>query len=680
MAVLSGTGFNGRGGISIYDDAVQRATTVSGIQTGNLTAIQWGANDSTLYGLDTVTTADTLYVMSVISSGVTIQSSYNDLIFGAYEPFTFDPENGNIYGGLGYAANPSTGSKVGAFHLIDFADNTLTITDPAQGLLFVVGQNGQQFPGPGFTLDVFDLSTFGLVRTMVLPDACGVLTNLIRWGNSGLAFTTANANGTCNGDGAIYLLDGSFVNPSQPADTNNGQAAPISPGLTSISPQSAAVGYSNFTLTVTGTNFEPGAAVLVNGTPLDTIVQSSTQLQAAVPAGSLPVGTSTVSVSNGDTVSLSTRQLYFTVFPSSNMFALNLNALDVAWDNSSSLLYAAVWGLDQQHPNSVVAIDPATGLVVKSQFVGGDPHIVRPSEDGAYLYVGFLNSNSVERLTLPNLTPDLSWSLGSDPIFGNHVAMDIQPAPGASQTTAVSTGAPGLTVAAVGGVTVFDNNVARPVSSAGFNQSGDVYDSLQWGSNVSNLYGYDSETDPGAFYLLNVNSSGVTNTSFQSVSNSFGRIHYDLETGNIFSDGGQVFSASNGKQVGSLLMNGNQVSGLVVPDPTSNQVFVLEGDGATGGPYQMQAFNKASSMLTGTLPLPNFLNAPYAMARVGSSGFAIACVQPTIGLGFQGPGQLYFINSPTFTSTSDSAVPAAQAHAARPSARKHPVLQSWPSP
>lgn len=654
LAVLSDTGI--AGAVSIYDDSVPRGNAVS-LSTSKMTALQWGANSSVLYGVDSETTAFALYDMPVNPSGVTMKVSYSNLFPGFVEPFSFVPNNGYLYGGKGYVADPATGSRVGAFILSDFANNYLTLPDPSHGVFFVLGQSSGQFPYAGFTLEAFDLNTFGLLRSTILPDVCGLLTNLIAWGNSGLAFTTSDVNGTCNSSANLYLLDGSFVNPAQPPDTNNGQGAPALPNLTSISPQSAAVGFSNLTFTVSGSNFEPGAVIVVDGTPFDTVVQSSTQLQAVISSVSLPVGTHSISVANGDAVSLSSRQLYFTVFPSSNTFALNLNALDVAWDKSSGLLYAAVWSLDPRYPNSIVAIDPATGQVVKSKVVGGNPYIVRPSDDGAYLYVGFHDANSVERLTLPDLSSDLSWSLGADAFFGPHIAMDIEPAPGLPKTTAVSTGNLGLSVSALGGVTIFDDNVPRPVKSANFNQGLYVYDSIQWGQNASSLYGYDVETTPCQFYLLNVDSSGVTNNLSQDAANCLGRIHYDRDTGSIFSDGGQVFSASDGKQIGTLRINGNLVSGRFALDSNSNQVFALVGNAPSGGAYLMYAFNKTSLIQTASLSLPKFLNAPSAMVRIGSSGFAIACYQPVIGLGIQGPGQLYIINSPTFTNSPASGLP-----------------------
>jgi hypothetical protein len=59
------------------------------------------------------------------------------------------------------------------------------------------------------------------------------------------------------------------------------------PTLASLSPSSVVAGSSDFTLTVTGTNFGSGSVVLFNGTSLRTAFVSATQLTAQVPASAV---------------------------------------------------------------------------------------------------------------------------------------------------------------------------------------------------------------------------------------------------------------------------------------------------------------------------------------------------------------------------------------------------------
>ena len=105
---------------------------------------------------------------------------------------------------------------------------------------------------------------------------------------------------------------------------------------------------------------------------------------------------------------------------------------------------------DPTYPNSIVAVDPATGAVVKSALVGADPRLVRTTADGAYLYVGYMALSFVTRLQLPGLNSPLTWPLGTLPANGPLMAVDLQPSPVASQTVAIA-----------GGTAVMLNNLPR---------------------------------------------------------------------------------------------------------------------------------------------------------------------------------------------------------------------------
>jgi uncharacterized protein (TIGR03437 family) len=65
------------------------------------------------------------------------------------------------------------------------------------------------------------------------------------------------------------------------------QISPIAPAVSTVKPSSIAAGSPAFTLTVGGSNFIPGSAVLWNGTALPTSFVSPTQLSATVAASLL---------------------------------------------------------------------------------------------------------------------------------------------------------------------------------------------------------------------------------------------------------------------------------------------------------------------------------------------------------------------------------------------------------
>ncbi len=101
--------------------------------------------------------------------------------------------------------------------------------------------------------------------------------DLTRWGVDGFAFRVyGGPNGGSTGD-QIVLLRSSI------AQTGTGGT----PAVSALLPASAAVGGSTFQLTVNGTGFIPGSAVLWNGGARETTYVSPTQLVALIPSTDL---------------------------------------------------------------------------------------------------------------------------------------------------------------------------------------------------------------------------------------------------------------------------------------------------------------------------------------------------------------------------------------------------------
>jgi len=96
--------------------------------------------------------------------------------------------------------------------------------------------------------------------------ACSRLPGLLRDeisfdGEDGLAWHTSNGGAFGNstpGSRQVFLMCGPFVLPEW--STVN-----PTPGLSSALPSSATAGSANFTLTITGSNFVPGAVLTWNG-------------------------------------------------------------------------------------------------------------------------------------------------------------------------------------------------------------------------------------------------------------------------------------------------------------------------------------------------------------------------------------------------------------------------------
>ena len=671
----------------IYDDATQRSSMAD---SSGFDSIQWGANDSQLYAEDFVDLGDFTNI-SVNSSGAAILNIAPSIYrVGFTGRAHYDTQTGNVFADNGMVVNPTTGEVVGSANLSasipynggwDAPEGVYPrcVPDPVQPVLFCLGlvQYGSEFrlfAGQyGYMIQSFNKNTLQLIDTLSIPQATGVAVKLIRWGNSGLAFITAPSVLTTSSPGSIYLIDGSFVNKSLAPDFTNGTGLAVVPVLRSISPQSAPAGSATVNLTVTGSNFLPGAQVDWSGpgtqwgvVPLNTTYVSSTELQATLPSNLIGVaGYGTIFAFNTLSINQTPEDVaLFTITPSGNgIIGINLASDDVAWDKVGGLLYAAVWDADHQFPNSIVAINPNTGQVVTSQFAGSDPHIVRTTADGAYVYVASSVSDLVTRFELPELTSPQTWPTRTSPSQLPWVPIDLQPAPGASKTIAVALGDYGFPNPGVGGVTIFDNNVPRPNCINGavdthcnaLSLGGNVI-SLQWGSSSSSLYGADL-TD---FYTFNVDLSGVSLLNNYPQSNRYAYfqpnsyLHFDQGTGKIYNDDTQVINPTNGTVVGTFndlnLGLSNSVSGFAVPDSSLNRIFLLGQTTTQLGQteYTIESFNETTLAPVRSTTISNIEGTPQAFIRWGNSGLAIAT---HFGNSSQfSPGMLYIINDPVLVS------------------------------
>jgi len=133
----------------------------------------------------------------------------------------------------------------------------------------------------------------------------GAFTNtaIVQWNGADLVTTFVSStqltatipatNLTVAGSANVgVIIPGGNISNTLPFTINN-----LLPTVTSISPPSAIVGGSGFTLTVTGTNYISTSIVLWNGVSLTTTFVNATTLKATVPATDIAVtGTATVAV------------------------------------------------------------------------------------------------------------------------------------------------------------------------------------------------------------------------------------------------------------------------------------------------------------------------------------------------------------------------------------------------
>ena len=179
---------------------------------------------------------------------------------------------------------------------------------------------------------------------------------------------------------------------------------------------------------------------------------------------------------------------------------------DLTFSSLTGKIYASVPSSAGAGGNSIKSIDPATGAIESSTFVGSEPNKLALSDDGHNLYVSLDGSAAVRRFDVQTNTPGVQFTLGQDSFFGRYFAFDLAVAPGNPDLVAVSrsfgTGPTGS------GVAVFDNGVRRT-------NTGSTSDSLAFSASASKLYG--NGISVAGLQTLTIDAAGVTVSSTSSL-------------------------------------------------------------------------------------------------------------------------------------------------------------------
>jgi uncharacterized repeat protein (TIGR01451 family) len=244
-------------------------------------------NATELYAYDSQTTGAEFYRYSVDANGLTLidGTKLNDL--GA-----FVLADGIVYGSDGGIIDPSTTppSQIAVLPLVEFNSGLSffgeprgAIVDPSTQKEFRIIVNGGD--NLIICLERYDLNRYvpeaGLIITAPASNVNAHWTNLLRWGQDGLALLSkADAVSSNPGVSQMILLRGPFVTP-QLLETNKAAS------LTSSSITSITHGAGNTLLTLTGSNFAPGVAVTWNGSYRTTTIIDTTHVTVAIPASDL---------------------------------------------------------------------------------------------------------------------------------------------------------------------------------------------------------------------------------------------------------------------------------------------------------------------------------------------------------------------------------------------------------
>lgn len=435
-------------------------------------------------------------------------------------------------------------------------------------------------------------------------------------------------------------------NPGTPVvQSNTGTITVASPTLSfSISPNYAPAGSPDTMITVNGSGFFPDSLVSWNNTALATTYVNVNQLTAIIPASLLSgFAQANIQVSTPEAQGQTMPSQPFTTF-----LALPIN--DIVYNAMDGLIYASIPGSAGGNlGNTIAGIDPTSGVIIKTIFVGSEPTRIALSTDGTQLFVGLNGAGAVRQVNLTTGTAGTQFSLGGGPGVYNapYVAQALAALPGQPNSVAVYSNN--------GVVTIFDSGVARAKTSSGlsiyFNQN---YGSLSFGSSASTLY-LNSQSTTSNLYSLAIDSTGVTGAT--PLSNGGGSsLQYD--NSRLYLSTGAILDASSGNQLGQFSTTSSTgtpstpvaASGPVISDSTLGRAWIVPTSFQVNNnqvlAYDDATFNLVSSMPVtgvGAYPYNPTYSTPSDLIRWGQNGLA-----------FHTASQLFVLQGPIVKDISTS--------------------------
>jgi hypothetical protein len=438
------------------------------------------------------------------------------------------------------------------------------------------------------------------------------------------------------------------------AGTSTGGTPQDIPTLSNIAPSTAASGAVAVTITVYGSNFDPNFAVVQwNGNAVSSTWVNAAQMTATIPASDLATtGSAQVTVNNaGPGGGISAAQTFtITAPPAVTTWVRTVAGVatpqNIVWDATHVQLYVSIASTDPVSPNTIVAINPVTGIAGTPVAAGKNPDLLSLSSDSSYLWVGLDGANSVQRFLLPGLTKDISFPLPLNPYNIPPQAASLQAAPTSPHTVAVMIGSSGEPYPG-GGVYIYDDATQRPTFVPGSwgTTGGPVIDSILWGGNDQTIY-----ASGNGIATLSVTSSGVS-----LVSNSGGQIaptvmgQYDASNGLLY-DLDQAFNPANGSLVGTFDLPGLYLLACTA-DPSLGRYYVVDAipiGGTDVSLFELRVFDlntyalldQAFLGVTQGTEYSAVTGAPNHLVRWGNAGLALI----TYGEPYVGPGGVFLID------------------------------------
>jgi sugar lactone lactonase YvrE len=307
---------------------------------------------------------------------------------------------------------------------------------------------------------------------------------------------------------------------------------------------------------------------------------------------------------------------------------VNLPARDLVINAATQTLYASVpSSAGITLGNTITSIDPKTGAIGASTFVGSEPGKLAISDDGQVLYVNLEGAKAIRRFDTATRTPGVQFPAEVDRVA------DMQVVPGSQQSLAVSRGI----FFSGGSVAVYDNGVKRPNAS-----NGNAYaiGSIAFGATPSTLYGYDHYSSGFELVRFELDASGVKATGMTRniISGYSNKIKF--AGGRLYAAGGQVVDPEADARVGRFNRGGTDM----LVDTTLGRAFFISSGSSNQSGAVLTAYDINTFLPLGSVTLPGVFGTPTGLVRWGANGLAFCMLADSFNPS-AGSNRVYLVQS-----------------------------------
>ena len=277
----------------------------------------------------------------------------------------------------------------------------------------------------------------------------------------------------------------------------------------------------------------------------------------------------------------------------------------IAYDSYRRVFYASVPSAVGNIGNSIVTVDPITGAVGEAKWVGSEPWQLAISDGGRYLYVALFGGRSVQRLRLPEMTPDLRF-----PLFVERELFYAEPVSTRVSDIVAMPGRPESVIVALGdyhdhstlesdGVAVYDDGVRRPLVTPAWPHDPFI-DSIQVSASGQSVYGLWDGYDYPVFSRMAVDTSGARVTSMGGIQDYLG-FSMRCQNGICITNRGLMIDAELQRPLDRLPLDAPAF--LVAPDLDHGRVYFIGPDNFG---MDIFAYDVNTRQKIGSLRLPQF--------------------------------------------------------------------------